>query len=211
MSVKISLLGCFLFVTAIATVLIGCNQDDGGSADDSADDDDWNTSDDGCEYIINGAEEQSYRLSNGQNSGEGNDCVPGDLPENVDPEPLFAILDAFLGTYVDQNDAQITITCRPGGVWLLPNIDYPPGALCDLFWEIPVWITFDEKGATVLGNVNQSYLKELAELEPSSWPMADMYFAKDEIEYRANRQLGVSDIVWIFEMPEGWGVWTKVD
>jgi len=185
--------------------LIGCRQngDDSALDDDSAEDDDWDKTDDGCEYVIDGSKNQTK---------DGlEDCVP-ELPENVDPEPIFAILEAYLGAYLDGNDAGRIITCRLEGIWYVPDLDQPEGSLCDFFWGIPVWVTFDEDDITVEGSFSQAYFSGIPS-DPTSWPEADLGFVKDSVEYMAIREHGTEHVQWRFEVPIEWTgvIWTKVD
>jgi len=198
---------CFLIAMAIALALIGCNQDDGN--------DDDTEYDDRCNYFIDGSENQDQKRFSGYGKEDVEECLPDELPDNVDTEPVIAFLEAYLGEYLDQNDFQITITCRPEGVWKFPNPDSDP-SVCVYSWGMPVWIAFDEDDATAIGSVLQSYFTDLTGdlSDPTTWPEADLGFAKDGIEPGAVKQWSQDDVLqWRFECPIEWAgvIWTKVE
>jgi len=78
------------------------------------------------------------------------DCIP-ELPGNVDRDILVEILDAYFGTWINNEDNQRIITCRPAGDWGVPN--YMENAPCIYSWTVPVWVEFSENGEKYLGEI----------------------------------------------------------
>jgi len=213
MRAKFLLVILFCFLSATAIVLMSCNQNN-GSDDDSDGNNNNGWTDDGCEYTYNGDQPQKPSLSQPKDGFE--DCVP-ELPEDVDPEPLLAILEIYLGNYVDNNSAARTIECRPDGTWEVPHII--PNTICDHHWLIPIWVTFNDDGTTVKGALYQQYFKAEKIPDPTSWPEATVYVDPRYINpngFGAEAKKGWSPedaLQWLFYYPEEWKeiIWTKAD
>ena len=214
MKTKISLTIFFGFLILVAIALIECDQNGDNNNDGDSDGNNnngWSESD--CGYVYDGSQVQSGNLSSSKPKEGFEDCVP-EPPDDVDPEPIYAILEVHLGTYVvDGNGAERIFTCRPEGIWVVPG-DYNPEAICDYFWSIPIWITLSEDGTAIESAIVQTgyQLEDLS--DPTSWPGATLDIGYVGYTEDAIRQWGPGNVLqWVIYYPEEWKgqVWTKVD
>lgn len=160
--------------------------------------------DDGCDFVIESSD-----------AGTTPDaCYP-----SLEGTP-FAGWDAFeklaktyIGTYLDNDDRRIEITCRPGGDdWVAPHkieIDDPSLAdPCEYSWRMPVWVE------NVDGRTEATITVYVGEWDDS--PLAGVRVVKLTFGvagqyYDASHEFGEYPTAWRFWEPDPDECWVKID
>ncbi|HPM77583.1 MAG TPA: hypothetical protein PK961_10860 [bacterium] len=137
---------CVAIILVCLFLLFACDKDDDKDDGDEVDvPAGW--TDDGCEYGRN----LDSELKAGASSDDPyDDCIP-ELPSNIERDRLVTLLDAYLGGWVDIQDNQRIVTCRPEGFWEVPH--YDANAACGYYWRAPIWVEFAESGELYAGEI----------------------------------------------------------
>jgi len=160
--------------------------------------------DDGCHYVIESSDAATTPDA----------CYPSLEGTPFAGQMVFEKLaKTYIGTYLDNDDRRIEITCRPGGDdWVAPHkieIDDPSLAdPCTYFWRMPVWLEIGDdrvKGSFEI-QVHPSN-------EPPTTPGNIVLLSFDVTGqfHDASHEFGENPIAWRFWHPDPDERWIKID
>ena len=190
---------------SVSIVLIGCTEesdDDDNSLNCSGNG--WSGG--GCDCSREGGEEAAGFIA----VTDPEDCIPP-LPDERYRESLEVLLNAYLGTYEDQDGKEKQILCRPEGKWSLAS-KAPENSLCaDGSWGLPVWVIYDLELDPIEGYIERAP-GNLDKLPPDPTRFGDLSFRDAEENYfRFNQDDGAEVTRWSLTEPRELDyVWTKV-